>query len=228
MTQIQDNCSPQKDARSGAAWAIVDVFVTRADAHRYCCDCCGLDCPSGYPEHRRPEVLLRAGGYLSDRYVMITEERLCDAPVTVQFDLASMPASFQVPEVAPPPSEAFFVPSRAAKLLDLGLTIHQGEGTASPQHVYDGEVHVGWIMGAKAGAFTLTQVRSAMALLTEIRPGSPLYTAIDHPQMPLIDGLALVRAAVPVLGELSAKTASTSAVSYVEEALGLSQTGSRG
>ena len=93
--------------------------------------------------------------YVTDKVLMVLAERvkltrdpLPGSPVDVSGSKAA--ERMTVPDVEPGPSLQLLHPSRMACLLAAGLNIREG-GANRPQHVYDGQECIGWLMPLKEG-----------------------------------------------------------------------------
>ena len=129
-----------------------DLFGDVNDAHRECCQCC-----SGYYPETDPlsRVTMRGVEYVTDKVLMVLADRVKltrdpwpGSPVDVSGTKAA--ERMTVPDVEPGPSLQLLHPSRMACLLAAGLNIREG-GANRPQHVYDGQECIGWLMPLKEG-----------------------------------------------------------------------------
>ena len=138
-----------------------DLFGDVNDAHRECCQCCSGYCPETDVEHG-PEtptllarVTMRGVEYVTDKVLMVLADRVeltrdpwPDSPADVSGTNAA--GRMTVPDAEPGPSLLLLHPSRMACLLAAGLNIREG-GVNRPQHVYDGQECIGWLMPLKEG-----------------------------------------------------------------------------
>lgn len=138
-----------------------DLFGDVNDAHRECCQCCSSYCPETDVE-RGPEtptpltrVTMRGVEYVTDKVLMVLADRVelthdlwPGDPVDVSGTQAA--ERMTVPDVEPGPSGQLLAPYRMAYLLGAGLDIREG-GPNCPQHVYDGQECIGWLMPLKEG-----------------------------------------------------------------------------
>lgn len=133
-------------------WTPVELFGDYSTHHGWCCSCCEGYCPlEDYSPTPGPEVLVKVGGtYISDRYVAIKAEHVYLTGDATVMD-APMPLPWTVPGEKPQTSTARFTTSRVMRLVDLGMTIHDGGGDDKSQHVYYQGEHVGFIMPARRG-----------------------------------------------------------------------------
>ena len=130
-----------------ATWTAVQVFGDANAHHGSCCDCCIGYCPISDLPKPAPPALYRVGSYLSDKYVAVLAD-LID-PDDIGEPLAfPTPLAWTIPDAEPPAATALFVPSRAARLVALGLDIR---GDGKPAHLYLDGTHVGYLMPAERG-----------------------------------------------------------------------------
>ena len=126
-----------------------DLFGDVNDAHR---ECCFGYCPETDPLTR---VTMRGVEYVTDKVLMVLADRVeltgdpwPGSPVDVSGTKAA--ERMTVPDVEPGPSLRLLRPWRMACLLAAGLNIREG-GANRPQHVYDGQECIGWLMPLKEG-----------------------------------------------------------------------------
>lgn len=146
-----------------------DLFAPAEENHR-CCTCCSGYCPAqdgALDDPRAPASTYRIGDYISDRYVAIREALISGTPDSV-IDRAELPAAMSIPGEKPAESTALFTPAHAIRLLNQGLTIHQGESDKGPQHVYLGDEHIGWISPNTTQGVTLDHLRTLDAAWKQI------------------------------------------------------------
>ena len=138
-----------------------DLFGDVNDAHRECCQCCSGYCPESEVE-RGPEtptpltrVTMRGVEYVTDKVLMVLADRVelthdlwPGKPIDVSGSKAA--ERMTVPDVEPEPSRRLLRPWRMAYLLGAGLDIREG-GVNRPQHVYDGQECIGWLMPLREG-----------------------------------------------------------------------------
>ena len=138
-----------------------DLFGDVNDAHRECCQCCSGYCPAADTGIDKPElpaplrrVLMRGVEYVTDGMLMVLADRVeltHDEWPGKPTDISKQSAErMTVPETEPGPSRRLLRPSRMACLLAAGLNIREG-GVNRPQHVYDGQECIGWLMPLKEG-----------------------------------------------------------------------------
>ena len=171
-------------------WTWKQVFGDPDEGHR-CCDCCDGGCAALEPS--TPMLIDLKGEWITDRYVAIRRD-LIALPDTLQVmpggNLGkSLPAA---PATEPPESDDFFLPSSAARLLNLGLDIRQGPDVS--QHLYRNGEHVGWYAAARSGrpgVVTLNQVRGLIKLSHRLAPTSATQELVNRLNMPELDALAL-------------------------------------
>lgn len=135
--------------------APADLFHDyRQDKHE-CCSCCRGYCPEVDTEPKPYDLYrLTVDGteYLSDRYVAVRADHLSENTgkgVTVITSTKDQTGpEWVIPDTRPGPSTEWFTPSVIRGALTAGWTIHQGTGDApaNPQHIYDGDQHVGFVM----------------------------------------------------------------------------------
>ena len=138
-----------------------DLFCDVNDAHRECCQCCASYCPESEVErgpetpHPLARVTMRGVEYVTDKVLMVLADRVeltfdpwPGGPVDVSGSKAA--ERMTVPETEPGPSRRLLAPARMAYLLGAGLDIREG-GDNLPQHVYDGQECIGWLMPLKEG-----------------------------------------------------------------------------
>lgn len=134
--------------------APADVFHDyRQDKHE-CCECCSGYCPEvdSKPEPYDLFKLTATGiGYLSDRYVAIRADRLSDVAEDVTVVASTKDQTgpeWDIPDIQPETSPERFNPSIIRGVITAGWTIHRGNGATAknPQHIYDGDLHVGFVM----------------------------------------------------------------------------------
>lgn len=179
-----------------ATFTIISAFGSDEQYHS-CCSCCQGYCPmDDGSQTGGPDVLVSVGDYLSDRYVALLSE-LVEPGERVVLNRPVPPESFTVPEVEPDDeSECLFVPSRALRLLALGIDIRQGS-PKGPQHLYLNGRHVGWVMPAGDGV-GLSEVRrldqdSAQA----VAEGGLLASIIQDLSIHPADALMALERAMP-------------------------------
>ena len=145
-----------------ATWTAVQVFGDANAHHGSCCDCCIGYCPSADLPKPAPPHLYRVGRYLSDKYVAILAD-LID-PEGIGEPLAfPTPLEWTIPDAEPATATALFVPSRAARLVALGLDIR---GDGKPAHLYLNGAHVGYLMPAERGR-TLGEIPDLQRVVAE-------------------------------------------------------------
>ena len=146
-----------------ATWTAVQVFGDVNAHHGRCCQCCNGYCPeSDSPQTPTPPNLYRLGPYLSDKYVAVLAD-LIDPDSIGEPSAFPAPAAWTIPDAEPPTATALFVPSRAARLMALGLDIR---GDDKPSHLYlDGE-HVGYLMPAERGR-TIGEIPDLLRVVAE-------------------------------------------------------------
>ena len=145
-----------------ATWTAVQVFGDANAHHGSCCDCCIGYCPSSDLPKPAPPALYRVGRYLSDRYVAVLAD-LID-PEGIGEPLAfPTPLEWTIPDAEPATATALFVPSRAARLVALGLDIR---GDGKPAHLYLNGAHVGYLMPAERGR-TLGEIPDLQRVVAE-------------------------------------------------------------
>ena len=139
-----------------------DLFGDVNDAHRECCQCCSGYCPAADTGIDKPElpdplrrVLMRGVEYMTDGMLMILADRVeltHDEWPGKPTEISKLQSAkrMTVPETEPGPSRRLLRPSRMACLLAAGLNIREG-GVNRPQHVYDGQECIGWLMPLKEG-----------------------------------------------------------------------------
>ena len=139
-----------------------DLFGDVSAEHRECCQCCSGYCPAADIGIDKPElpdplrrVLMRGVEYVTDGRLMVLADRVeltsdpwPGSPVDVSGTAAA--ERMTVPDVEPGPSLRLLRPWRMACLLAAGLNIREG-GANRPQHVYDGQECIGWLMPLKEG-----------------------------------------------------------------------------
>ena len=173
-----------------ATWTAVQVFGDVNAHHGSCCDCCIGYCPgSDNPPRPTPPHLYRVGPYLSDKYVAVLAD-LIDPEGVGDPSVYPAPAAWTIPDAVPPTATALFVPSRAARLLALGLNIRGGDKHA---HLYlDGE-HVGYLMPAERGR-TIAEIPDLLRVVDEAQaePRSNPGRLIEDVGAEAIDAVMLI------------------------------------
>ena len=146
-----------------ARWTAVQVFGDINAHHGRCCQCCNGYCPEfDSPQTPTPPNLYRLGPYLSDKYVAVLAD-LIDPDSIGEPSTFPAPAAWTIPDVEPPAATALFVPSRAARLIALGLDIR---GDGKPAHLYLNGTHVGYLMPAERGR-TIGEIPDLLRVVAE-------------------------------------------------------------
>lgn len=137
---------------SAHKWTPVELFGDASAHYGWCCSCCEGYCPRlDMTPTPGPEMLVKVGEtYISDRYVAIRAELVDLTGDSTVMDVP-MPKPWTVPDEKPRLSTAGFTTSRVMRLIDLGMTIHDGGGDDKTQHVHYRGDHVGFIMPARKG-----------------------------------------------------------------------------